>query len=331
MLRVSTRKRVVPKGRGDSVAPAAKRSVSRRKVGDVHEIRSTGSPVATNTLDTEVMTMAPVPTTATEPITVPTTSTEPITHSGNCPVFQNPIPCITASDDLARNVTVSLRQKIIAGEYIDLALLLVNSQASAGDKQKVVISQGEILLQPRQQQQKIDSIDTWTDAYLVYIKSKLLSHLWDKGWTPINILELNTYLGDYANRVDAQLLLEGFTFGFRIRYEGPRISTTAKKLVSAEIHKFETLAKLHDEVKLGRILGSFSKKPISTLRISPIGLQKPDKDWRLISHLSYPSGGSINDFIPEDYCSVKYSSFDNVLNMIAALGERAKIGKIDIR
>ncbi|CAG2240484.1 unnamed protein product [Mytilus edulis] len=141
MLRASKRKRVVPKGRGDSVAPAAKRSVSRRKVGDVHEIRSTGSPVATNTLDTEVMTMAPVPTTATEPITVPTTATEPITHSGNCPVFQNPIPCIKASDDLARNVTVSLRQKIIAGEYIDLALLLVNSQASAGDKQKVVISQ----------------------------------------------------------------------------------------------------------------------------------------------------------------------------------------------
>ncbi|XP_071156026.1 uncharacterized protein [Mytilus edulis] len=176
MLRASKRKRVVPKGRGDSVAPAAKRSVSRRKVGDVHEIRSTGSPVATNTLDTEVMTMAPVPTTATEPITVSTTATEPITHSGNCPVFQNPIPCITASDDLARNVTVSLRQKIIAGEYIDLALLLVNSQASAGDKQKVVISQGEILLQPRQQQQKIDSIATWTDAYLVYIRIYCTAH-----------------------------------------------------------------------------------------------------------------------------------------------------------
>ncbi|CAG2199596.1 unnamed protein product [Mytilus edulis] len=123
-------------------------------------------------------------------------------------------------------------------------------------------------------------------------ESKLLRHLWDKGWTPINIIELNTYLGDYANRVDAQLLLEEFTFGFRIQYEGPRISTTAKNLVSAEIHKFETLAKLHDEVKLGRILGPFSKKPISTLRISPIGLvQKPDNGWRLISHLSYPSGG----------------------------------------
>ena len=141
-------------------------------------------------------------------------------------------------------------------------------------------------------------------------ESKLLRHLWDKGWTPINILELNTYLGDYANRVDAQLLLQGFTFRFRIQYEGPRISTTAKNLVSAEIHKFETLAKLHDEVKLGRILGPFSKKPISTLRISPIELvQKPDNGWRLMSHLSYPSGGSINDFIPEDYCSVKYSSF----------------------
>ena len=95
------------------MAPAAKRSVLRRKVGNVHDIRSTESPVTTNTLDTEKITMAPVP----------TTTTEPITHSGNCPVFQTPSPCIKASDILARNIPVSLRQKKITGEYIDLALL----------------------------------------------------------------------------------------------------------------------------------------------------------------------------------------------------------------
>ena len=83
-----------------------------------------------------------------------------------------------------------------------------------------------------------------------------------------------------------------------MQYAGPRISTTAKNLVSAEIHKAETLAKLQDEVKLGRMLGPFVNKPISTLRISPIGLvEKPDKGWRLISHLSFPTGSSINDFI----------------------------------
>ncbi|VDI43964.1 Hypothetical predicted protein [Mytilus galloprovincialis] len=119
-----------------------------------------------------------------------------------------------------------------------------------------------------------------------YSESKLLRHLWDKGWTPINILELNTYLGDYANRVDAQLLLEGFTFGFRIQYEGPRISTTAKKFGFCRNTQVRNISKVARRGQTGRILGPFSKKPISTLRISPIGLvQKPDK-W-LASHISF--------------------------------------------
>lgn len=36
-------------------------------------------------------------------------------------------------------------------------------------------------------------------------------------------------------------------------------------------------------------------------------------------------------FIQEDYCRVKHSSFDSVLEMISSLGKGAKIGKIDIR
>ena len=110
------------------------------------------------------------------------------------------------------------------------------------------------------------------------------------------------------------------------------ILVSCKHLISAEIHKSETLAKLQHEVKLGRMLGPFVNKPVSTLRVSPIGLaEKPDKGWRLISHLAFPTGSSINDFIHEDYCRVKYSSFDSVLEMISSLGRGAKIRKIDIR
>jgi hypothetical protein len=39
-------------------------------------------------------------------------------------------------------VPVNLKQKIIAGEYIDLALLLINSQASLSDKHTVIVSHG---------------------------------------------------------------------------------------------------------------------------------------------------------------------------------------------
>jgi len=103
-------------------------------------------------------------------------------------------------------------------------------------------------------------------------------------------------------------------------------------MISAEINKLETLDKLQREVELGRMLGSFTYKPISTLRISPIGLvEKSDHTWRPITHLSYPKENSVNDFIDEKVCAVKYSSFDQVLDMISGLRKSPELGKIDIR
>jgi hypothetical protein len=32
----------------------------------------------------------------------------------------------------------------------------------------------------------------------------------------------------------------------------------------------------------------------------------------MITHLSYPEGRAINDFIDPDLCTVRYTSFDNV-------------------
>jgi hypothetical protein len=143
---------------------------------------------------------------------------------------------------------------------------------------------------------------------------------------------LEKYLANYPKRIDAELLLNGFSEGFRLQYAGPRFSSSAKNLLSAELHQDETLDKLKNEIDLGRMLGPFSTKPISSLRISPIGLvQKSDNSWRLISHLSFPSGSSVNDFIHEDFRRVKCSSFDKVVEMISSLGRSAKIGKNDIR
>lgn len=65
------------------------------------------------------------------------------------------------------------------------------------------------------------------------------------------------------------------------------------------------LNKLLKEVKMGRMLGTFTKKPISNLRVSPIGLTpKDDGTWRLIANLSHPLGNSFNDFIDPELCRV---------------------------
>lgn len=54
--------------------------------------------------------------------------------------------------------------------------------------------------------------------------------------------------------------------------------------------------------------------PICNLRESPIGnVPKGDKSgWRLITHLSFQLGNSVNVFIDPLESTVQYSSFDSV-------------------
>ncbi|CAC5402846.1 unnamed protein product [Mytilus coruscus] len=101
---------------------------------------------------------------------------------------------------------------------------------------------------------------------------EIKDQLWVKGHTPVKVHVLEKYLTNYYNRHDAELLFTGFRDGFRLNYVGPRLSVWSKNLISAEMHKNETKMKLTEEVELGRMLGPFTEKPISTLRISPIGL-----------------------------------------------------------
>lgn len=162
-------------------------------------------------------------------------------------------------------------------------------------------------------------------------EKELLDRLWDLGHTPIKLHVLKKYIESYKSH-EKDLLVSGFSEGFRLQFTGPRLPMDSKNLVSVENNKLATLEKLQKEVELGRMLGPFINKPISTLRISPIGLvEKSDKSWRLITHLSHPKDESVNDFIEDQFCTVKYSSFDKVLNMISSLGRSAELAKIDIR
>lgn len=80
-------------------------------------------------------------------------------------------------------------------------------------------------------------------------------------------------------------------------------------------------------------MGPFQHLPISNLQVSPVGVV-PKSDgvsWRFITHLSYPSEGGINDYIDKIHCTVRYTSFDRVIEMISKLGKRAELGVHDIK
>lgn len=145
--------------------------------------------------------------------------------------------------------------------------------------------------------------------------------------------QLKTDLGGYPDQNLAEELMDGFKNGFSLHYTGPRLPSDAKNLQSVNTNMDIVREKITNEVKNGRMAGPFQFRPMSTLRVSPLGLipKKTPGEFRLIHHLSYPEGCSVNDFIDPEICSVQYTSFDEAVNMVQDLGSGCLLGKADIK
>ncbi len=150
--------------------------------------------------------------------------------------------------------------------------------------------------------------------------------------SPINVQALANKLKLYPDRNAAKILLDGFTFGFRLAYKGERSQRDSDNLKSISNLHDRALEKLEKEIKLGRMAGPFGSRPLSRLIVSPIGLvpkSQPGK-YRLIQHLSFPHGSSINDGIDREMCTVKYNSFDVAITHAVGAGKGALMAKTDI-
>lgn len=150
--------------------------------------------------------------------------------------------------------------------------------------------------------------------------------------SPIKITRLKHYLQFY-DKVEAEFLLEGFLNGFSIQYTGPRSPRDAKNLRSTTLNPELISRQIEKEVNAGRVAGPFSKRPLPNLIVSPIGLvpKKTPGEFRMIHHLSFPPGESVNDFIDPALCTVQYTSFDEAVSMVQSLGRHCKLFKCDIK
>ena len=127
--------------------------------------------------------------------------------------------------------------------------------------------------------------------------------------TPVKVSQLNNLLFCYD--IDLKkFLIDGFSFGFRIGFVGPHLSRKSSNLRSAEEQPEVLSTKLYKEWSAGRIVGPFSVPPFSTFISSPLGVvpKKQPGEYRIIHHLSYPHGLSVNDYIPSEQSSVHYAS-----------------------
>ena len=151
--------------------------------------------------------------------------------------------------------------------------------------------------------------------------------------TPIKLDVLQQWLSYYPDKSAAMSLEQGFSQGFPLQFQGPQERKNAKCLKSATDRPDVVHKKLKAEIDMGRLAGPFVFPPFPNLQCSPIGLvpkQKPGS-FRLIHHLLYPLGGSVNDFIDKEDCKVHYASFDNALDLAMSVGPRAWLAKTDIK
>lgn len=157
--------------------------------------------------------------------------------------------------------------------------------------------------------------------------------------SPINVAMLKKYALNY-DPSELAFLVNGFTFGFPLQYSGPRGGRDSKNLRSAMAHQTILAEKINTEIEAGRVAGPFKEKPFENLTVSPLGLvpkkcvdpSVPEaKRFRMIHHLSYPEGGSINDFIDPKLASVQYTSFDEAVSMIQKLDRNCQLFKMDLK
>ena len=152
--------------------------------------------------------------------------------------------------------------------------------------------------------------------------------------TPICIAVLDHILEGY-DPILRKFLVAGFRQGFRIGALGtiPVFDINTRNLQSA--FKFPAVIdeKIAKELALGRICGPYNDVPmLPNYRISPLGVvpKKAPGEFRVIHHLSYPDGLSVNDAIPQEFSRVSYASIYDAIKFIKSSHDTVYMAKLDI-
>ena len=186
------------------------------------------------------------------------------------------------------------------------------------------------------------TVDTCTDAEFVLgpthnlpAPSKRTSDFFPLPNTvvsPINVPVLKQFLINHPDTNFVNFLLDGFTYGFSVGYDGPLTAGQSRNLLSARQNPIAVSAAILKEVSRGHTAGPFPVSPFPMLHCSPLGaVPKKDGTHRIILDLSSPRGSSIHQGISSDMYSVKYSSFDDAVSMVLSVGSSCFMAKLDIK
>ena len=149
--------------------------------------------------------------------------------------------------------------------------------------------------------------------------------------TPVDPINLEQHLKGY-NNFQTNYLITGFKEGFKISFKGNHPCLKPKNLKSAYDHPEVIEKKIESELLNNRIEGPFDKPPFQLFAMSPIGVvEKKEKGkYRMIQHLSYPRGNSVNDGIEDANKTVYYQNIDTAMQLLKDVGKGAFFAKTDV-
>ncbi|CAJ0961692.1 unnamed protein product [Ranitomeya imitator] len=158
----------------------------------------------------------------------------------------------------------------------------------------------------------VPPVSTVTAADLL---SREFSRVWQETKSTLELAQDRMKRQADKRRLDPPLYQPGF---YIPQFKGVGC-TIVNNFPSLKAHPDVARDKIINEIELGRVSGPFSSPPFSNFRISPLGIvpKKDSGSFRLIHHLSYSIGTSLNVEVDKALCSVSYSSFDCTLDILS--------------
>ena len=130
-----------------------------------------------------------------------------------------------------------------------------------------------------------------------------------------------------------RFLIEGIYSGFRTCFNRKAVLTSSSSnMHSATLHPKVITEYLQKEISLGCMLGPFALIfAVPRLQINHFGVIPKGhntRKWRLITDLSFSPGRSVNEGIDPDFCSLTYTTVDQVAETVSSLGRAALMVKV---
>lgn len=95
-----------------------------------------------------------------------------------------------------------------------------------------------------------------------------------------HLLNYKSYVITWGYK-DSYFPWQGFSYGFKLQYMGPRLLRRSDNLSSLHVNSQIAQTKIQKEVFLKRVAGPFDFPPVSNLQASPLDLG-PEKDGDML-------------------------------------------------